>query len=91
MPDPGYPLHVGWFLPSTTLSVRFTAGSPFTRPFAEPLYGEMDDTGLAGNSVWVTGGRTTNRGCAKRLVWKVKNSATGSSGDKSAARWLPGA
>lgn len=28
--------------------------------------------GLAGNSVWVTGGRTTNRGCVKRLVWKVK-------------------
>ncbi|AVI56767.1 2-succinyl-6-hydroxy-2,4-cyclohexadiene-1-carboxylate synthase, partial [Escherichia coli str. K-12 substr. MG1655] len=47
--------------------------------------------GLAGNSVWVTGGRTTNRGCVKRLVWKVKNSATGSSGDKSAAWWLPGA
>jgi len=47
--------------------------------------------GLAGNSVWATGGRTTNRGCVKRLVWKVKNSATGSSGDKSAAWWLPGA
>lgn len=47
--------------------------------------------GLAGNSGWATGGRTTNRGCVKRLVWKVKNSATGSSGGKSAAWWLPGA
>ncbi len=45
--------------------------------------------GLAGNSGWATGGMTTNRGCVKRLVWKRKNSATGSSGDKSAAWWLP--
>lgn len=39
--------HVGWFLPSTTLSVRFMWGVHINCPFAEPLYGEMDDTGLS--------------------------------------------
>lgn len=39
--------HVGWFLPSTTLSVRFMRGVHINCPFAEPLYGEMDDTGLS--------------------------------------------
>ncbi|MGU0161619.1 hypothetical protein ACVXHB_24630 [Escherichia coli] len=51
----------------------------------------MDDTGLSWQERLGDGGRTTNRGCVKRLVWEVKNSATGSSGDKSAAWWLPGA
>lgn len=47
-------------------------------------------SGLVGNSVWVIGGRTINRGCVKRFVWKVKNSAIGFFGDKSAAWWLSG-
>ena len=83
---------VGWFLPSTTLSVRFMRGESIsTARLLNRCMAKWTIPGLAGNSVWVTGGRTTNRGCVKRLVWKVKNSATGSSGDKSAAWWLPGA
>ncbi|MGC6745019.1 hypothetical protein ACP0HM_11590 [Escherichia coli] len=47
--------------------------------------------GLAGNSVWVTGGRTTNRGCVKRLVWKVKKTARlVLLATKSAAWWFAG-
>lgn len=84
--------HVGWFLPSTTLSVRFMlVESISTARLLNRCMAKWTTPGLAGNSVWATGGRTTNRGCVKRLVWKVKNSATGSSGDKSAAWWLPGA
>lgn len=48
LPRPtGISPHVGWFLPSTTLSVRFMRGVHINCPFAEPLYGEMDDTGLS--------------------------------------------
>lgn len=84
--------HVGWFLPSTTLSVRFMlVESISTARLLNRCMAKWTTPGLAGNSGWATGGRTTNRGCVKRLVGKVKNSATGSSGDKSAAWWLPGA
>lgn len=84
--------HVGWFLPSTTLSVRFMlVESISTARLLNRCMAKWTTRGLAGNSGWATGGRTTNRGCVKRLVGKVKNSATGSSGDKSAVWWLPGA
>jgi 2-succinyl-5-enolpyruvyl-6-hydroxy-3-cyclohexene-1-carboxylate synthase len=60
-------------------------------PFAEPLYGELDDTGLDWQQPSATGGRVKNRGCASRRILRARNSATGSSGGKSAAWLLPGA
>jgi 2-succinyl-5-enolpyruvyl-6-hydroxy-3-cyclohexene-1-carboxylate synthase len=41
-------------------------------PFAEPLYGEMDDTGLAWQQRPATGGRTTNPGCVKICTGSAK-------------------
>lgn len=60
-------------------------------PFAEPLYGEMDDTGLARSSSLATGGRAKSRGCASRHTLRAQSNVTGSSGDKNAAWLLPGA
>lgn len=93
LPRPTQDIPARWLvLPSTTLSVRFMlVESISTARLLNRCMAKWTTPGLAGNSGWATGGRTTNRGCVKRLVGKVKNSVTGSSGDKSAAWWLPGA
>ncbi len=43
----------------------------------------MDDTGLSWQQRLGDWWQDDKRGCVKRLVWKVKNSATGSSGAKT--------
>ena len=58
-------------------------------PFAEPLYGEMDDTGLAQQQLgdwW-----ESEKPCASRHTLRAQSNVTGFSGDKNAAWLLPGA
>ncbi len=89
-PDPGYPRTLAGFY-HRPRSVRFMRGVHINCPFAEPLYGEMDDTGLSWQQRlgdWWQDDKPWLRE-APRL--ESENSATGSSGDKSAAWWLPGA
>ncbi len=53
---PGISPHVGWFLPSTTLSVRFMRGESIsTARLLNRCMAKWTIPGLAGNSVWVTG------------------------------------
>ncbi len=93
LPRPTQDIPARWLVSTIdhALGTLHAGGVHINCPFAEPLYGEMDDTGLSWQQRLGDWWQDDNRGRGKRLVWKVKNSATGSSGDKSAAWWLPGA
>ena len=78
LPRPTQDIPARWLVSTIdhALGTLHAGGVHINCPFAEPLYGEMDDTGLS----W-----------QQRLGDWWQDSATGSSGDKSAAWWLPGA
>lgn len=93
LPRPTQDIPARWLVSTIdhALGTLHAGGVHINCPFAEPLYGEMDDTGLSWQQRlgdWWHDDKPWLRE-APRL--ESENSATGSSGDKSAAWWLPGA
>ncbi len=93
LPRPTQDIPARWLVSTIdhALGTLHAGGVHINCPFAEPLYGEMDDTGLSWQQRlgdWWQDDKPWLRE-APRL--ESENSATGSSGGKSAAWWLPGA
>lgn len=85
LPRPTQDIPASWLVSTidNALAALHSGAVHINCPFAEPLYGDMDETGIARSSASATGGRTINPGCEKRVGWKATNNATGLSGDKT--------
>ena len=92
-PRPTQDIPARWLVSTIdhALGTLHAGGVHINCPFAEPLYGEMDDTGISWQQRlgdWWQDDKPWLREAPRR---ESENSVTGSSGDKSAAWWLPGA
>jgi 2-succinyl-5-enolpyruvyl-6-hydroxy-3-cyclohexene-1-carboxylate synthase len=87
LPRPSQDIPARWLVSTIdqALGALHAGGMHINCPFAEPLYGDMDDTGVEWQQQLGAGGRAINPGCVRRCIWKAKSSATGFSGGKSAA------
>ncbi len=93
LPRPTQDIPARWLVSTIdhALGTLHTGESISTARLPNRCMARWTTRGWRGNNAWATGGRMINRGCVKPLGWRAKNSATGSSGGKSAAWWLRGA
>lgn len=92
LPRPTQDIPARWLVSTidNALAMLHAGALHINCPFAEPLYGDMNDTGLVWQQRLGDWWQDEKPGCAKRVDWKATNSATGSSGDKNAALSSPG-
>lgn len=92
LPRPTQDIPARWLVSTidNALAMLHAGALHINCPFAEPLYGDMNDTGLVWQQRLGDWWQDEKPGCAKRVDWQATNSATGSSGDKNAASSSPG-
>lgn len=87
LPRPTQDIPASWLVSTidNALAALHSGAVHINCPFAEPLYGDMDETGIASQQRLGDWWQDDKPGCEKRVGWKATNSATGFSGDKNAA------
>jgi 2-succinyl-5-enolpyruvyl-6-hydroxy-3-cyclohexene-1-carboxylate synthase len=67
------------------LGALHAGGVHINCPFAEPLYGDMDETGVEWQQQLGDWWQSDKPWLRRRCSWRARSSATGSSGGKNAA------
>lgn len=92
LPRPSQDISARWLVSTLdqALGALHCGGVHINCPFAEPLYGDMDDTGAEWQQQLGDWWQSDKPRCVTLCIWKVKSSATGFSGGRNAAWWSRG-
>jgi 2-succinyl-5-enolpyruvyl-6-hydroxy-3-cyclohexene-1-carboxylate synthase len=87
LPRPSQDVPARWLVSTIdqALGALHSGGIHINCPFAEPLYGEMDDTGVEWQQQLGAWWQSDKPWLRQSCIWKAKSSATGFSGGKSGA------